>query len=124
MDMGVVMLEANMQELVGYRHEETREEPSSPARKKADLTAVSEIRKVQIMNLVFDTVAENGGYDWIHDQVDIDTVGVLLDEQHDAENEWLAKNWDSILEQVYQKIERDHQHERNQRDESVPRWGR
>lgn len=114
---------ANMEELVGYRHEETKP-AAQPARKKFDPSYISEYRKSQIRQLVFDTIAENGGHDWNHDPIDIETVGVLLDEQHEAEEQWLADNWEALEEEAYQKIEREHEHERNQREESVPRWGR
>jgi hypothetical protein len=109
--------------MIGYRHEET-EKPAKPPRKKTDLKVVSELRKDEIRRLVFETIAENGGYDWHHDRIDADTVGFLLDEQHDVEHLWLEANWDSLEEEAYQRIERELQHERAERELSVPLIGR
>jgi hypothetical protein len=113
-----------MQDLVGYRHEETEARAERPARPKIDVTRVTEWRQLQIKTLVYNLLAENDGCDWNDDEIDIETVGVLLDEQHEAEEEWLAENWDAVVEEVRQKIEREHERERGERELSVPLRGR
>jgi hypothetical protein len=114
----------DMQELVGWRYsaeEEAGRRAEKPKRRvSAMMTTLSAIRCVQIKNLVQRAVEEHNGLDWIGDPIDIETIEVLLDEQREKENQWLANNWDSIIEELRQKRDRELEHEEQEREDSVP----